>query len=228
MFALLMTGLTMGVLLFRWHRSGEALEVYFGMRMNYLYSRLWHGSLSNRPAPLPASGPAILYSNHTCSSDPATLTAYCSRPPSYILAEEYYRVSLLARFFNYLGCVPARRDGRDVRSLRLSLRRLEEGRILIIFPEGGLSHVWLGNKRPSKAGIAWLALRSRAPVYPALIQGGPQTYDTFQAWFRPSRTRLTFGPPVDLSAFQGRPITRKLLDETTEYLMNQVEVLGKD
>lgn len=219
--------LTGFIFLWHWHRSGWGLVDYLGIGFWNWYARLWHRWSSNGQAPLPAQGPAILVSNHTCSADPSFLTAGCARRLSFLLAEEFYGFPLVARLFEFLHCVPVRRDGKDARSVRLSLRRLEEGRVLCIFPEGGLSHV--GRKGPvvGKAGIAYIALKSRVPVYPALIRKGPQTSKVLDSWLKPSRgVRVTFGPPLDLSRFYDRPVSRKLLEEMTRYIMRRIHDLG--
>ena len=108
-----------------------------------------------------------------------------ARVLSFLIAEEYCAFPYLGRLVHYMGCVPVRRDSCDVAAARAGLRRLSEGRVLCIFPEGGLSNAGRGNPHVGKAGVAWLALRSRATVVPALVTGGPQT---------PSIRRLGCGP----------------------------------
>jgi len=215
------------VILWQWRRSGQVLVHYLGLGLVYLYARLWHRWSANGPARVPARGPAILVSNHTCSADPAFLTAGCARPLSFVIAREYYNIGLLRPLFDYIGCVPVARNGRDAVGVRVALRRLEEGRVLCIFPEGGLSHAGRRGIRPGKAGVALLALRSRVPVFPALISGGPQTTSLLRAWLGSSRVRVTFGPAVDLSPYYDRPIDRKLLEEVTGMLMHRVAELDR-
>src|SRR5262249_55830587 len=84
-----------------------------------------------------------------------------------------------------------------------------------------------GRLRAGKHGAALLALRMRAPVYPAYIAGGPRTEDLLLAWLwpPPGRVRVYFGPPVDLSAYHGRPRTRRLLEEVTSLLMRSIQAL---
>ena len=218
--------LVMAAVVIRSRRSGLRLGHFLGLGLVYLYARLWHGWTGTPPAPLPRTGPALLVANHTCSADPAFVTAGCRRLPSFILAGEYYGNRLLDLLFDYLRCVPVARNGRDVAGARASLRRLLEGCLLVVFPEGGLSHVGRGQPGSVKAGAAWLALRSRAPVYPALIRGGPQTSDSLRSWLRPSRVRVTFGDAVDLSDYYGLPINRKLLEEVTQVLMDRIAALA--
>src|SRR5262249_49658507 len=85
-------------------------------------------------------------------------------------------------------------------------------------------------RRPAKAGAALIALRSRAPVYPVAIRGGPQTIHVLKSWLWPAPTpvRVTYGPPIDLSAYYGRPITRRLLEEVSRHIMQSIYELAPD
>jgi len=225
MWAWLMTLVAAAVLFVNWQRSGLDLVEFLGMFVFRVYARLWHGCVFNAPVPLPEKGAAILVANHTSSADPALLACAIRRPISFVIAREFYKVPFLGHYFAKHGYVPVERNGRDTASIRCGLRRLSEGRILCIFPEGGLSNA--GRPRPAraKAGVALLALRSRVPVFPARITGGPQTANLGRAWMLPSRARVTFGPAVDLSAYYDRPIERKLLEEVTTLLMQHVAKL---
>jgi 1-acyl-sn-glycerol-3-phosphate acyltransferase len=224
MWAWFMTLTAAAVVFVNWRRSGLGLLEFLALFFFRAYARLWHGCVFNRP-PLPEKGAALLVSNHTSSADPALLTCGIRRPVSFVIAQEFYRVPLLGYFFVKHGYVPVLRDGRDVCSVRHCLRRLSEGRILCIFPEGGLSNAGRDKPGRGKAGVALVALRSRVPVFPVCVSGGPQTHHMGRAWMYPSRARVTFGPAVDLSAYYDRPITRKLLEEVTTLLMKHVAEL---
>lgn len=218
-------GVAVLLMLTRWWRAGRPMLIdYVGLGIVYLYARLWHRWSARGPR-LPASGPALLLANHTCSADPAFLQAGCPRPLSFVIAREYYGLPVLRRLLAYIGCVPVTRNGRDATGVRVALRRLAEGRMLCIFPEGGLNHAGRRGLRRGKAGVALLALRSRVPVYPALIVGGPQTSSLPRAWLLPSRVQVVYGEPVDLSEYYDRPIDRKLLEEVTHTLMGRVAAL---
>lgn len=223
MWAWLLCLFAAGTVLARWRLSGLRLGDFLGLGVVKVYARLLHGLVHNGPAPLPRKGAAIVVANHTCSADAAFLTTGCApRILSFLIAKEYYGNRWLDRLLEYMGCVPVRRDGCDVAAARAGLRRLSEGRVLCIFPEGGLSNAGRARPRVGKVGAAWLALRSQVPVVPAFVTRGPQTYRILRAWLWPSRVRLAFGPPIDLSAYYGRPINRKLLEEVAALLMSQV------
>jgi 1-acyl-sn-glycerol-3-phosphate acyltransferase len=217
-------------LLVRWQMSGQGLVDFLGLGLVNSYARLWHRWSCNRPAGLPTSGPALIVSNHTCSSDPSFVVAGCKRRVGFLIAREFFANEALRRFFDWIRSVPVVRDGRDVKAVRLALKNLADGHVLCIFPEGGLSNAGRGKMRPGKLGVALIALRSRVAVYPVAVSGGPQCDSILQAWLLPSaptRVRVTYGDPVDLSAYYDRPITRKLLDEVTRLIMGKIAELEK-
>ncbi len=215
-----------GLLVFvEWRRSGRGGYDFLVLQWALVYSRLWHRWSCDRPAPLPATGPVLVIANHTCSADPNFLQAGCRRILSYLVAQEHFDVHPLARWLlDYLDCVPVARHGRDWLALRRTLRRLEQGAVVCLFPEGNLSGVSKDRLLPGKPGSAYLALRSRAPIYPAYITGGPRTENLLDSWLWPSRraVRVHFGPAIDLTAYYGRPISRALIEEVTQVLMARI------
>lgn len=217
----------LALLPWRWRRSGRPVLEALALDVARVYASLWH-RWAGGPAPLPARGPALLIANHTCSADPMFLLAGSPRVFGFVVAREHYYAHPLIRWvLDFLGCVPVRRDGRDSTAARGVLRRLDEGRLMCLFPEGNLSGVARNRLRTAKHGAAYLALVSRVPVYPAYIAGGPRTEHLLRAWLWPrgKPARVTFGRPIDLSAYYDRPRTRRLLEEVTGLLMRQVLAL---
>jgi 1-acyl-sn-glycerol-3-phosphate acyltransferase len=229
MWAILLGGVILARVLLRWRRSPWPLGVFVGLSLATFYARLWHRLTTNRQPPILSRGRAILIANHTCSADPALLTVACGQPLSFLIAREYCRIPVLHRLIEFVNCVPVTRDGRDAGAVRAMFRRLESDQEIALFPEGGLSQAGRQRQRRGKGGAAWLALRCQAPVYPALILGGPQTSRLLYSWLVPSRRamRIVFGPPVDLTRFTGRPIDRRLIEEVTDFLMESIAALQR-
>jgi 1-acyl-sn-glycerol-3-phosphate acyltransferase len=225
MWALATCGLAAAALLVAWRRSGQPALDFFGLGIMRGYARLYHNVWIRRRAELPATGPALLVANHTCSADPAFVQACAARAMCFLVAEEYFDIPGAGWLFRYMQCIPVARNGHDITSVRTALRRLKNGRLVCLFPEGSLSGTGRGRMRIARRGAAYLALRSGVPIYPAFITGGPQHTHVPSAWLLPSRGGIVLGPPVDLAAYRGRRIDRKLLEEVGALLVRRIVML---
>jgi hypothetical protein len=77
----------------------------------------------------------------------------------------------------------------------------------------------------AKTGVARAALATGVPVIP-VAQWGPQKilpYGSIRPHLLPrTMVQITAGSPVDLSAFEGQPLTSKVLREATEVIMKDI------
>jgi 1-acyl-sn-glycerol-3-phosphate acyltransferase len=230
MFWVLIAGLLLIAPWLLWPARGQRPEIRGFKRIlwwvNAFYCAFWHRLRIVRPAPLPETGPAILIANHTCGIDPMVLQAGCDRVLGFLIAQEFYDAPICRPFCRILGCIPVRRDGHDFTATRAALRALEEGRVMPIFPEGGI-HPTSGREiGPGKPGAAFIALHAKVPVVPAYICGTPPTSDVYRAIVTPSQARVVFGDPVDLSRFYARGhFDQDTVAEATEVLMGAIRDL---
>jgi 1-acyl-sn-glycerol-3-phosphate acyltransferase len=194
----------------------HGILVFLGW-LNWLYCRIWHQLSIERRAPLPEKGPAILISNHTCGIDHMLLQASSDRVLGFMVAREYYDHFLIHPFCRLVDCIPVNRDGRDFSATRTAIRLLNEGRVLPIFPEGHIVPESGRRIREMKPGTAYLALQSRVPVIPAYIVGTPRTDAIAASLYTPSRSRVVFGEPIDLSdLYGGRPADKTAQTQVSE------------
>ncbi len=177
---------------------------------------------AGRCDPLPREGSCIVVSNHQGGADPTLISAVSPRWIHWLMAREYYSIFGLQWLFRGLGCVPVRRDGSDLGSLREGLRILKRGGVLGIFPQGGI--------RPEdealddrKSGAALFALRTGAPVVPLYIDGAPETENVFLALFIPSRTTIWAGEPIVFDTV--RKPSREDLDSATDRIFGAIRTL---
>jgi 1-acyl-sn-glycerol-3-phosphate acyltransferase len=225
MWALAIGGLLAGLWVKAWLTSDQPAFDFFCLSLTRGIARLYYNIWIRRRAPFPPDGACLLVANHTCSADPAFLQACARRAMSFLIAEEYFNIPVANRLFRYMKCVPVARTGSDITAVRLALRRLKDGRIVCLFPEGSLSGTGRGRMRATKRGAAYLALRSGVPVYPVFISGGPQHTYVPAAWLMPTRGGVTIGKQFDLSAYLGRRIDRKTLEEVGTLLIRAVTAL---
>lgn len=225
-------GLAVAVLVSPWFLLGRrgATEIRGFVRalwwLNAFYCAFWHRLKVMERDPLPRSGPVILVSNHTCCIDHMLLQASTRRALGFLIAKELYEFWVFRPFCRMIGCIPVRRDGKDVAAMRAALRALKEGRVVPIFPEGRITPTSGRELGEGKPGVAFIALHAGAPVIPAYIRGTPETNQVGRSLRTPSHSRLVFGPPVDLSdLLGGGKAERDQLEEVTKRIMDAIRAL---
>ena len=119
-----------------------------------------------------------------------------------MMASEYYDVKWLVPFFDLLEVIPVERGKPDSASTRAALRALAAGRVLGVFPEGRIENT--RELLPFHTGIALLAMRSGAPIYPAHLDGTQRGKEMGPAFAYRNRAILRFGPPLVIPRKTGR------------------------
>ena len=203
----------------------------------YVATRLYCGLAfrwrANRRCPFPEQGPAIIIANHRSPVDPILVvmnshlrrTRGRFRVVSFLIAHEYYAVRGITWINRAMRSIPVARDGRDTKGSRLALERLKAGELVGLFPEGGIAKSEeLGVANP---GVAWLALRSQAPVYPVYIQNAPRANNMVASFYTFSRVRVIYGDPIDLSPFYERKLNRTNLQAAADKLMSELAGLER-
>lgn len=134
-----------------------------------IFCRVLHG-LGHQRLDLPTTGPAVVVANHVSGIDPMMLIAASDRPLHFLIAREQYERFGLHWLFKLAGCIPVDRSGRPETALRQAMRALDDGKVIAIFPHGGI-HLDDEPPRPIKAGFARLAAHANAPVLAVRIDG---------------------------------------------------------
>jgi 1-acyl-sn-glycerol-3-phosphate acyltransferase len=144
---------------------------------------------------VPVTGPVLIVSNHVSVLDPPLVGASVSRPICFMAKEELFRIPLFGRLIRSLNARPVRRDGSDMRALKASLALLQEGRAILVFPEGTRG-VEGEPPRAGRPGVGMLAVLSGAPVVPVYISGSGTALPRGRVLPRTAKVRVTFGPPL--------------------------------
>ena len=164
-------------------------------RLGWLFFRVWCRLEVTGLEHLPRRGGLLLASNHLSFIDPPVLMAACPRRLTFLAKANLYRFRSLALLLRASGSVPVgRRGGLDL-GLREAIRRLRQGRAVVIFPEGGRQFTGrLGHARP---GAGMVAFRARVPVVPVLIRGTYQALSPRDWIIWPRKIQVAFSPPID-------------------------------
>jgi 1-acyl-sn-glycerol-3-phosphate acyltransferase len=123
-------------------------------------------------------------------------------------ADYFFDTRIKATAFAFLlNAVPIDRTRVSRQSANQLTELLADGWSMVIFPEGGRSPDGWG--QPHRAGAAWLAVRTGRPIVPIHIEGTRQILAKGSNSFRPGRTSVTFGGPLD-PAGDARALTVEL------------------
>jgi 1-acyl-sn-glycerol-3-phosphate acyltransferase len=122
---------------------------------------------------IPRKGPLIIASNHLSNADGVVvggwLTPKLGRRIHWLGKREMVEWPILGRLARAGSVHPVDLGAADVEAFRLAQRILDEGHVLVVFPEGTRSTT--GGLQEAKDGLALLALRSGAPILPVGVSG---------------------------------------------------------
>jgi 1-acyl-sn-glycerol-3-phosphate acyltransferase len=198
------------------HENRVAIRILFAL--DTLFARIYHHLKVIQPCQIPLRGPAILACNHTSSIDPAFIQAVCrNRLITWMMAREYMDIKGTGWFYRTLGAIPVERSGRDTTPLRAAIRALEAGQILGVFPEGKIAKT--AELLPFQTGVALMAIKTGAPVYPAYLTGTQRNKEMLDAVLYRNEATISFGYPVE---FDRSTTTKENLESTTSAIREAV------
>jgi 1-acyl-sn-glycerol-3-phosphate acyltransferase len=184
----------------------------------------WHGHEN-----FPPSGGMILAANHLSYADVLALSIFsdhAGRYPVFLAKASLFDVRGLGAIMRKLGQLPVYRGQADAALvLRDAEQGLRDGASVIFYPEATVTRdpdLW---PMVAKTGVARLALATGAPVIPVAHWGAQDIlpYGSLRPHLLPRRTvHILAGPPVDLSAFAGQPLTTQTLRAATAVIMADI------
>ncbi|MDQ1465900.1 MAG: 1-acyl-sn-glycerol-3-phosphate acyltransferase [Actinomycetota bacterium] len=173
---------------------------------------------------VPGAGAYIVAPSHRSMLDIPLAGAITTRRIRFMGKEPLFRVPVLGAIFRALGGFPVARDGSDVGPVRDSLKILQAGEPLVVYPEGTRQR---GREiAPLQSGAAYLAAKAGVPIVPIGIAGAEET-------FRSRRGRLpgfgrivvVVGEPILPPARAGSAVKRSAVDDLTATLHERLQKL---
>ncbi|MFC9425208.1 lysophospholipid acyltransferase family protein [Streptomyces sp. NPDC056987] len=170
---------------------------------------------------VPASGPVILAVNHAHNVDGPMVIGTAPRPSHFLVKKEAF-IGPLAPCMRFLGQIEVDRSTADRAAITDALRVLAEGGVLGIFPEGSRGE---GDFASLRAGLAYFAVRSGAPIVPVAVLGSTERPGRLIRGLPALRSRVdvVFGDAFEAGDGSGRR-TRKALDEATVRIQERLTV----
>jgi 1-acyl-sn-glycerol-3-phosphate acyltransferase len=177
---------------------------------------------------VPASGAAILASNHLSAADWIFMPLSLKRRVTFLAKAEYFtgrgvKGFFQRAFFTGAGQVPIDRSSASAaeNAIQTGIRILHEGKLLGIYPEGTRSPD--GRLFRGKIGVARMALETGVPVVPVAM-----CYRKLRLPFGKSimRVKVVFGKPLDFTRYEGLAGDRFVERSITDEIMYEIMTLS--
>jgi 1-acyl-sn-glycerol-3-phosphate acyltransferase len=168
-------------------------------------------------ANVPRRGAVLVSANHLSLMDPPVVGVSLGRTIIFMAKEELFRSRFSGYFISRFGAFPVHRGRVDREALRQAERVLDQGRVLVMFPEGSRGQ---GQLREGFTGAALIATRCRVPVLPVGITGT----EAIKGWgwmLRRPRITVNIGSPFELPAPGGKG-RREELEAGTRTIMGRI------
>lgn len=213
-------------------REKANFSTWLGILVFYPLTRLLARRRFEGLEHIPETGPVLVVCNHISYLDPIYTAVFVhqrGRIPRFLAKAGLWRAPGLRQVLTGTGQIPVYRGHPDAGdSLRAAEQALNEGKAVLIYPEGTITRDPDHWPMVARTGVARLALRSGVPVVPVAHWGTHRVYDHYGRRFRPLPridVVVRAGAPVDLAEFRCRPVERQLLHEVTERVMGGVRDL---
>jgi 1-acyl-sn-glycerol-3-phosphate acyltransferase len=195
--------------------------------INGLMGHEWRGQENIRN--VPADSGLILAVNHLSYADVLAICLFTyksGRYPVFLAKSSLFEMRGLRAVMRGTGQLPVYRGQADAGLvLRGAERGVRDGACVIFYPEATATRdpdLW---PMVAKTGVARLALATGAPVIPVAQWGAQRIlpYGSKRPHLFPRTTvQVVAGPPVDLSAFDGQPLSPKVLRDATDLIMKDI------
>ena len=183
---------------------------------------------------IPASGGAILASNHLSIVDSIFLPLMVDRPVTFAAKSEYFTgtrpidrlTGAYLRATNQISVDRAEaRAGLEMLDAALGL--LRQGALFGIYPEGTRSPD--GRLYRGRPGVGWLALNSGLPVIPVAMSGTDHVLPPGRKVPRVGKIKIRVGEPLTFESAKTLPSASRQRRAITDEVMNAIQALsGQD
>jgi 1-acyl-sn-glycerol-3-phosphate acyltransferase len=158
---------------------------------------------------VPETGGVIVASNHSSYLDPLVVgCAIKNRQPTFMAKRGLFKIPLIRTFVKTFS-FPIDRDRPLPSTIKEAVKRLRDGELIVMFPEGGRSKD--GSLLDAKRGAAMIAATAKAKIVPAFIDGTSKALPHGAKFIRLAQIRVVFGDVIEPKgrSYQQRPKEEK-------------------
>ena len=165
--------------------------------------------------PKALSGAAIIAPIHASYLDPPVVAGSWHGELHFFAGGHLFKNRVLRWILPRVNTHPVVK-GQELIALRSALELLEQGKRVVLFPEGTRSPD--GQIQQLQRGVAFLAIQARAPIIPCFLTGTYDAWPRNRSWphLFGRRTSCIFGRPIYPFEKNGKPIGKAQLTETIQ------------
>jgi 1-acyl-sn-glycerol-3-phosphate acyltransferase len=175
---------------------------------------------------IPTTGGVILAPNHVSYLDPPCAGAALERPVWFMAKSELFKIPILGQIIPKTHAFPVRRGTADRAALRKAISLLEEGKVVLIFPEGKRNTP--GQPGSAEAGIGLVALKSKAPIVPVALIGTETVLPQHSPFLKFGKIKVRIGDPIPMDDLYNNKEDRDALRKVGDRVMAAIVELMKD
>ena len=176
----------------------------------------------------PREGALIVAANHLGVLDALIVFSVIDQRDYIVMVAEYHQNYPFRRWMaNIVNAIFVDRYHADYAALREVMKRLKQGGVLIISPEGTRSKT--GGLLPGQPGTAYLAAKTGIPVLPVSIAGSEDRLVAANLKrLRRSPVNVVFGEAIHLASVSREGREEKLQEYTDEIMCQIAALLPED
>lgn len=169
---------------------------------------------------IPKNGGALLCPNHISALDVISIGTVCPRQITCIAKKELFSVPVLGWLVKALGAVKIDRGGADVGAIKAAVSAIENGKTVVIFPQGHRFPAVDPGTTPIRHGAGLIAYHAKSDVIPVCINIKKGKYALFR------RTEIIFGRPIKFSELGFKEGGRDEYARATDMIFSSAVGLG--
>jgi 1-acyl-sn-glycerol-3-phosphate acyltransferase len=189
--------------------------VYSFMRaLLRIFTTVWFDLKVYGTENVPQTGGVLLVSNHQSFLDPPLIGVQLRRKASYLAKSGLFENPVFGWIIRNCNAFPVRQGEGDVGAVKETIRRLREGHMLTVFPEGGRTED--GELQPILNGAALVVRKAQVPIVPIAIEGSFKAWPKHRKIWQRSPVRVLIGKPAVVHDMKAKEITEFIDREIRE------------
>ncbi len=170
-----------------------------------------------------SSGPLLVCANHISALDPVLICAVLRKHQPRVMAKkELFKVPVLGWLVRQLGAYPIDRSGANADVILKTIKMLEDGYCVGMFPQGTRRAGVDPSTTPIKSGAGLIASRSKASVLPIHIKCKDYRIKAFR------RVTLIIGDPIPYEEYTKGGALEGDSKAVTQYIFDRICELGNE